>query len=52
MLETLSNSLSAAPAKIVDALKLCVSEYEPKRAPIAAPAAEKSRIRLRLVRAA
>jgi FlaA1/EpsC-like NDP-sugar epimerase len=52
MLETLSHSLSVGPAKIVDALKQSVSEYEPKRAATAAPAPEKSRIPLRLVRAA
>ncbi|HEV8293114.1 MAG TPA: nucleoside-diphosphate sugar epimerase/dehydratase [Tepidisphaeraceae bacterium] len=50
MLETLNNSLPAGSTKIVDALKQCVGEYEPKRA--AAPAPEKSRIPLRLVRAA
>jgi FlaA1/EpsC-like NDP-sugar epimerase len=52
MLEILSNSLPAGPTKIVDALKQCVGEYEPKRAATAAPGPEKSRIPLRLVRAA
>jgi len=52
MLEVLNNSLSGGPAKIVDGLKQCVGEYEPKRTPITAPAPEKSRIPLRLVRAA
>ena len=52
MLETLSNALSSGPAKIVDALKQCVGEYEPRRAATAAPSPEKSRIPLRLVRAA
>jgi FlaA1/EpsC-like NDP-sugar epimerase len=52
MLETLSASLSSGPTKIVDALKQCVCEYEPKRATTAAPGPEKSRIPLRLVRAA
>ena len=50
MLQTLNNALSADSAQIVDALKACVGEYEPKRT--AAPAPEKSRIPLRLVRAA
>ncbi len=52
MLETLSNALSSGPVKIVDALKQCVGEYEPRRAATAAPGPEKSRIPLRLVRAA
>ena len=52
MLEILSSSLPAGSTKIVDALKQCVGEYEPKRAPAAAPGPEKSRIPLRLVRAA
>jgi FlaA1/EpsC-like NDP-sugar epimerase len=52
MLEILSDSLSAGPTKIVDALKQCVGEYEPKSAVTPAPAPEKSRIPLRLVRAA
>ena len=52
MLQTLTNSLSCGPTKIVDALKQCVGEYEPKRAAAAAPGPEKSRIPLRLVRAA
>src|SRR6267142_328385 len=52
MLEILSSSLPAGSTKIVDALKQCVGEYEPKRAPAAAPGLEKSRIPLRLVRAA
>jgi FlaA1/EpsC-like NDP-sugar epimerase len=52
MLQTLSSALSCGRETIVDALKQCVGEYEPRRAPIAAPAPEKSRIPLRLVRAA
>jgi FlaA1/EpsC-like NDP-sugar epimerase len=52
MLETLGSALSSNSAKIVDALKQCVGEYEPKGAPMAAPAPDKSRIPLRLVRAA
>src|SRR6266850_80739 len=42
MLEILSSSLPAGSTKIVDALKQCVGEYEPKRAPAAAPGPEKS----------
>jgi FlaA1/EpsC-like NDP-sugar epimerase len=52
MLETLRTALSSGPTKIVDALKQCVREYEPKRTATAAPAPEKSRIPKRLVRAA
>jgi FlaA1/EpsC-like NDP-sugar epimerase len=50
MLQTLANALKTDASNITQALQLCVNEYEPKRA--AAPPAEKSRIPLRLVRAA
>jgi FlaA1/EpsC-like NDP-sugar epimerase len=50
MLQTLTTALAGGPANIVDALKQCVGEYQPRRA--AAPGPEKSRIPLRLVRAA
>ncbi len=50
MLHTLTTALAAASGNIVDALKECVCEYEPTHE--AAPGREKSRIPLRLVRAA
>jgi FlaA1/EpsC-like NDP-sugar epimerase len=50
MLQTLANALKTDTSNISNALQLCVNEYEPKRA--AAPPPEKSRIPLRLVRAA